>query len=297
MSTKEATLLKYKLVKRIKDEKFDIDQIEYYSLSLQIGVYDFQICVIDSKSNRCVGIEDYRLKAKTSNERILIIRDILKQHEYVSAGFWKDIKVFIKTHKFTLVPSTLFVSGAEADYLCVNSHIKTDHEEVTYYKQIGTDSVITFAYEKRLVNWIQNVYKNKTVHIIHQASAIIEGSLKNDSIESKESVHTFIDRGIIHIVAIKHSKLLYYNQFPISKKEDFAKFLALVLKELKLDREQTPVILSGFVNPKSESVQLLKKYIKNISYSSRPSFLKFNYQFDEIQDYEYLDILSGYLCD
>lgn len=288
----------FKRVKRIKDETFNIDELDYYSLCLQVGIYDFQICVVDSRNNKCMGLEDYRFgKIRTLSDRLKIIRDILNNHEYVVAGFWKNIKLLIKSHKFTIVPTSFFTSSAASDYLSVNSEIKTEFEDVNYYKQIGTDSVLVFACDKKLVEWLQKVYKNKQIHVIHQGSALIEGALKDQSSESDEKVFCFIDRGVMHITCFSDKKLVFYNQFATKKTDDNMKYLSLVMKELKFSIADTPVILEGFVNPSADSIKLMKKYVKNLSYKDKPAFLKYSYQFDEIQDYQYTDILSGYLCD
>ena len=93
-----------------------------------------------------MGLEDYRLQGiKTVNGRLRLIKDILDNHEYLTAGFWKDVKLCLKSHKFSLVPASMFVQEAAADYLAINSEIKTAFEEVNYYKQVAVDSVNVFA--------------------------------------------------------------------------------------------------------------------------------------------------------
>ncbi|MBC6410827.1 MAG: DUF3822 family protein [Ekhidna sp.] len=287
----------YKRVERIKDSGFSIDELDHYSLVMQIGIYDLQFAVIDSRNNQCLAIEDYRLKGiRTVNGRLKLVKQILDNHEFLIAGFWKDVKLCLKTHKFTLIPANMFLQENAADYLALNSEIKTSFEEVYYYKQISVDTVNVFAVEIKLCRWIESIYKKKKVHIIHQGSALVEGILKHaDHIEEK-GMYCYIDRGILHILVTENHKLLYYNQFAARKKQDYLKYILLVFSELGMNNKRHQVFLWGFIRPSSEEMILLKKYIRNISFGSKPSFLKFRHVFDEIEDHQYFDVMSGYLC-
>ena len=71
----------------------------------------------------------------------------------------------------------------------------------------------------------------------------------------------------------------------------------LVFKEMGMDPKNNPVQFWGFIQQNSEEITMLKKYIRNISLGSKPSFLKFGYKFDEIDDHEYFDIMGAYICE
>ncbi len=49
----------FRLLKKIKDPKFEIDRLEFYSLSLYIGQKDFQILITDHETGYVVLLEDY----------------------------------------------------------------------------------------------------------------------------------------------------------------------------------------------------------------------------------------------
>lgn len=287
----------FKRVNRVKDSKFTIDELDHYSLVMQVGIYDLQFAVVDSQDNQCMALEDYILRGvKTVNERLRLIKQILDNHEFLTAGFWKDVKLVLKTHKFTLVPSNMFVQENAADYLALNSEIKTSFEEVNYYKQISADTVNVFAAETKLCRWIESIYKKKKVHIIHQGSSIIESVLKHADHIQEKGMYCFIDRGLFHILVTENDKILFYNQFSARKREDILKYIMLVFQELKMSPKKHQLFMWGFIKQNSEEMKMLKKYFQNISFGSRPSFLKFRYQFDDLPDHLYFDVLGGYLC-
>ncbi|MEM0941093.1 MAG: DUF3822 family protein [Bacteroidota bacterium] len=287
----------YKRVNRVKDTKFTIDELDHYSLVMLVGIYDLQFAVIDSQDNQCMALEDYLLRGvKTINGRLKLIKEILDDHEFLTAGFWKDVKLCLKTHKFTLVPANMFVQENVADYLALNSEIKTSFEEVNYYKQISANTINVFAAEIKLCRWIESIYKKKKVHIIHQGSALIEAVLKHADHVQEKGMYCFVDRGILHCIVTENDQLLLYNQFSTKNKEDLLKYIMLIFQELKMNPKSEQLFIWGFMKQNSEEMTLLKKYIRNISFGSKPSFLKYSYQFDEIQDHLYFDVMGGYLC-
>ena len=288
---------RYKLIKRVKDSRFTVDDFDNYSLVMQVGVYDLQFAVVDSQDNKLMGLEDYQLEGvRTVNGRLRLIKEILDNHEYLISGFCKDVKLCLKSHKFSLVPASMFVPERAMDYLALNSEIKTSFEEIDYYKQNSVDIINVFAVETKLCRWIESIYKKKKVRIIHQGSALIEGVFKHaDHIEEK-GMYCYVDRGILHILVTENNKLLYYNQFAARKKQDYLKYVMLVFNEIGMDNKKSHVFLWGFIKQESKEMELLKRYIRNISFGSKPSFLHYSRLYDEIEDHQYFDVMSGYLC-
>ncbi|MEL6561480.1 MAG: DUF3822 family protein [Bacteroidota bacterium] len=288
----------FKLITKIKDDKFDVDNLHNYSLSLQVGIRDFQFCVTNTKDNRCLILEDYKLEDVTTvNSRLKALHKLFDNHHLLLAGFWNSIKLSIKTHKFSLIPSQHFIKDAASDYLAVNSEIKPSVEEVLYYKHISSDAVNVFASDIKLSKWIQSLYPQKKIQLIQQGSALIEGILRYDDHTHEKTMFCHVDRGILHIVVTENQKLVYYNQFAIRKSNDFLKYIMLVFKELKLSQRDSKVLIWGNIKHQSSHLDLVKKYIKNVSFGSKPSYLTFSYQFDEIMDHQYFDVFSIFLCD
>ena len=262
-----------------------------------VGIHDLQFAVVDTQDNQCMGMEDYRLVgARTVNGRLRLIKEILDNHEYLTAGFWKEVKLCLKTHKFTLVPSEFYVPEAQTDYLVLNSELNASFEQVSSYKHGSAKVVNVYAAESKLFKWIQSIYKKKKVHIIHQGSSLIEGVLKHAEHIQEKGMYCFIDRGLFHVLVTEEDKILFYNQFSARKREDILKYILLVYQEMKMNPKKHQLFLWGFIKQSSEEMKMLKKYIHNISFGSRPSFLKFRYHYDELPDHLYFDVLGGYLC-
>lgn len=294
----ETTVANYKLVKKIKDTKFDVDDLHHYGLCLQVGIRDFQFCVIDNRENRCLLYEDFLLEnVKTVNERLQVLQELFEGHHLLMAGFWSTIKLSVKGHKFALVPQPVFSKDGLSDYLAFNTAYNPGYEEIHFYKHISTDAVNVFSADRKLVSWIKSLYAQKEVQVVHQGSAFIEGVLKYDDHADERSMYCLVDRGILHVIITADKKLHYYNQFAVRKTSDYLKYVMLVFKEMSLSQKKSKVLFWGGLTPQSPHIQELKKYIRDISFGSRPAYLSFNFMFDEIADHKAFDLFNIFLCD
>lgn len=288
----------HKRIKKIHAGSFDTKKLPSYSLCIQIGIRDFQFCVINKQTNACIFLEDYKLeKIKTINARIEAIKEVISRHKILSSGLWENIKLSFKTHKFTLVPSSLFLPDAASDYLVLNSEIKTKIEEVYYYKHVSSSAVNIFACDKKVISWFKTRYPKKSIQVIHQSSALIEGILNYKDHPHEKTMFSYFDRGILHIVATEGQKLLYYNQFAVRRPEDYLKYIMLVFKELNLSVKTSKLIIWGGVTLESSQIQMLKKYIRNISFGYKPNIIKFAPEFDSLANHRYFDLFSISLCE
>lgn len=283
----------YKLLKKIKDEKFDVDQLHHYQLDLLIGNRDFQVLITDTRDNRVLLLEDYVISNVTSYSKLVeIFEEIFDNHHLLKAGFWARVAVGIKGNKFALVPSALFDQELLFDYLKFNSKVSRGHDTLMYYNHQIPEAVNCFAVDKRLYKWLTSLYPNKEITYYHQSSSLIEGTLQQLDNHPTDSIYVYIDRFKLHITTSKNGKLEYYNQFFIKQFSDYIKYIMTVMKGLERDQHRTNVILWGYLGSKSKHFNEFGKYIKNIEFGQRPSHLKFSYLFDDLQEHQYFDLYS-----
>ena len=103
----QTATLSYKLIKKIKDEKFDEEKLQHYVLLIQLGIRDFQVAVVDGNDSRLIFFEDYVLSDINSHSELLgLLKTLFESHELLTAGFWKKVKVSIKNNKVIQVPKT-----------------------------------------------------------------------------------------------------------------------------------------------------------------------------------------------
>ncbi|MEQ8241529.1 MAG: DUF3822 family protein [Cyclobacteriaceae bacterium] len=296
MST--ATTSNFKLIKRIKSESFSSKSLPSYTLCLLVGIKDFQFAVIDKQQNTCLYIEDYRLEnIKTVNSRVEALLEICNSHPLLRSYKWGTIKLVFKSSKFTLVPNSFFIPEAASDYLVMNSDVKTKIEDIYFYKHISTSTSNIFATDKKVLELIKKIYPSKSIQVVHQGRALIEGVLRYDDHSHEKSMFAYIDRGVLHLLVTQDKKLLFYNQFSIKESDDYVRYVMLIFKELKLSPKESSLVIWGMIKQDSPHLIQIKKYIKNISLGHKPNFLTFTKEFEDLSDHRYFDLYSIFLCE
>jgi len=282
----------YKLLKKIKDDRFDEEKLHQYRLLVQIGVRDFQVAVVAESDQRLLFFEDYILNDLNSySEQLAVIKGLFEAHPVLQAGFWKEVKFSIKNSKFIQIPTTLFLSSATADYIKFNAAIDPETEVVMHCENLSLNITTVFAAQRELVEWLKDIYQNTQIHFFHQSSALIQGV--SASVHSNgHPLYIYVDRFKLHILAFKGGQLLFYNQFLIKQFSDYVKYIMLVMKNLNMDQQTSEVVLWGYIGKNSPHYLEFVKYVRNVSFGERPKHFTFGYLFDELQEHHFFDLYS-----
>lgn len=291
----QTATLGYKLIRKIKDEKFDEENLHQYSLLIQLGARDFQACVVDD-SNRVLLLEDYVFNDVGSpEEQVAIVKELYDAHPLLMAGFWKNVTFSIKSNKFVQVPGQLFVETSAAEYLKFNARIEPDKDQILFCKNATLDSITVYVAPRPLYDWLTTIYKNASLKFIHQSTALIEGVLNVARKQKDTPLYLYVDRFKMHILAAKAGQLIYYNQFPIKHFADYVKYIMLVLTALGMDQQTSQVVMWGYIGKNSPHYHEFIKYIRNVNFGDRPKDLSFGYLFDELQEHHFFDLYSIHL--
>jgi hypothetical protein len=293
----QTTELTHKLIKKIKDERFDEDNIHQYALYANLGTRDFQAGVVDLSENRFLVLEDYVFPNVTSLEQLVTAVDALfESHAFLRAGFWKQVKFSFKNQNFVQVPNALYSEDALSDYLKFNAHVNAKQEDFIPVSLKNTQAVTVFAVHKELKTWIGNTYPNHSPTFVHQSAVLIEGVMEFAKNRNDNPLYIYIDRFKLHILSAQNGKLIYYNQFAIKQFSDYVKYIMLVMKSLNMDQRTSQVVLWGYIGKNSPHYNELYKYINNVTFGDRASTLQFSYFFDEVQDHHYFDLYNMHIC-
>lgn len=291
----QTTALNYKLIKKIKDERFEEELIDQYDLLIHIGQRDLQIGVIHSAGKRMLLLEDYVFPSAFSRDDLpLMLDQLFEAHAFLRAAFWKRIKISVKNNKYVQVPDALFAEGAEAEYLKFNACIDDDDEVLSIANNVAK-AITVFSVPTNVKRWLLGIYPNNTPVFMHQSSVLIEGVTQYARNKKENPLYIYVDRFKLHILSYKDGKLLYYNQFVIKQFSDYIKYIMLVMKSLNLHQSSSQVMLWGYIGKNSVHYHEFYKYINNVVFGSRPKNLSYGYMFDEVQDHHFFDLYSMHL--
>lgn len=282
----------------IKDDKFEIENLHNYVLSLFIGYESFQLCVVDGKSSRCLLLEDYQLHEVTSIPGLInALQQVFDQHHLLLAGFWHSIKVCVKNQHFSFVPSAVFQPASTAEYLKFSTTFDDEKEAAYFYRLTQGHAICTFSIDHSITSWLKSIYPNARMQFLHQAACFTEGILKNKDKPAGKCAYLMKKDLQLHIAVCEEQDFIFYNRFDIEHKEDFLRYTMTVFKALDLKQEENQLIIFGDLNVENVYFKALYQYIRKLSFGSRGSHLTFGYKFDEILEHQYPDVFSSFFCD
>ena len=287
----------YHLIKKVKSSKFNVDYLSQYNLCFLLGKQHFTFCIIDSKSNYCLLLEDYLLNTDDANSTLDTLKSLFESHHLLNAGFWNAVKIAFYSEQSVLVPETLFDRNNLKEYLLLNAHRSyEDSLQLCYYKH-HQKMVTVFAVDQQIVQWFQGIYPNLNLHLLHHSSALIEGIPRQEGQSPLKSMALFIKNQVVDILVFDGGQLHYCNQFEFDSPLEFINYVMVVMQELQLDPNMARVDLWGDINPQSDYFKILYKYIRNIAVGKRPSNLNFTFEFDELDEQQYFDVFGLFYCD
>ena len=284
----------YRMINKLQDEIFDPSHLDSYALLLVVGIRELQIAVISLDKYRCLFLEDYMLKdIRTSSERIAVLAKIFNEHLFAKAGFWREVKCTIKSHKFSFIPRSVYSRENAQHFFEINAAFSPRNEHLYVYPHKLTDTVNVFAADRKLINWITTLYPLKKLSICHQGSIFVE-TIMHTYKNQKKVLYCLLDKRVLHICITEKRKLYYYNQFAVNNNEELLKYIALIYKQLELSGMQ--IVFYGTVAAASPQVSYLKSKIQQLSLGIRPKFMQYPYMFDNLAKHHYFDLFGTGLC-
>lgn len=288
----------YKLNKKIKDDTFSVDHISDYCLSLQISSKLFRLCITDAARSRCMLLEDYQFSNISHPDQLIsILQEIYEDHHLLQAGYWKSVKLALKTPNFSVVPNALFDQEFAKDYLSLNCTPNAPYDDVLYYKQHSTDVVNIFSADKKVIAFFEAAYLGKKLKVVHHTSSLIEGIMVQQPHRDQREMYAFIEKDQLTIVIKTNRNLEFCNTFFFTTPEDFVYYIMFVAEQLKFNPEKDEVTLWGDILPDSPLIKKLNMYMVHIKLGNKPASLYFGYNFDELLDHNFFDLYNLHLCE
>ncbi len=282
------------LTHKIKDVLFEAENLSNYNLLIQISMYNFGVCITDPSQERCLLLENYQFNFPGNTSKIIEELNLFfYEHEWLNAGFWKNVIVSTKNTRFSIVPISLFDKDYASSYLDINSN--PVHEETLFYnKEVSLDAVVVFGMQTSIVNWLNQKYPSKKIKYTHQLSVLLEGIIGTDR-SSQKKLYACVEQSSLAVVLKQGNKILFCNKFQIQTAEDFTYYTLYTMDVYGLSTETTPLVLIGNIDNKSAEYQKIYKYVRKIEFIERPSILKYGFVFDEVPDHYFFDLFSLHL--
>lgn len=275
----------------ILDEQFDVNVGKSYQLLLQAGNDGMQLIAVDKAKQRVVGYEAFLFQHVTSAELLPEIIETAFQQSKLIAPTYDKVHFIIENELSTLVPDALFDEERIKAYLKFNTELEGNELILSdSIKSIHAHNV--FALPIGLKMKFESFFKRVDYH--HFSSGLIHSVLQQVKNQQKKLAFLHIHHYHLEVLITENNQLLFYNSFHHRSPEDLLYYILFVYEQLGLNPETTETKIIGEVEKNSENVQLIQKYIRQVSTGQRTDELELCYQMQTYPAHFWYSLLSNY---
>ncbi len=271
-----------------------------YFLSVQIGERSFSYCILDSVTNKYIGVgelktpvskepgeQEIKLPLETFLTKVVETLPVLKKR-------FKSCKVTWEGNKSTLVPEALYEEGEQKKLLSFNTDVDSE-DSISHDRLTDFHAVNIFAIPQKANDILARTLAID--HISHLSSVLIKSIFLNYRGHLvRPKVFLNIRDGWFDLIILDQIKLHYVNMFEFRQPEDLVYYVIYVLEQLGFNSEQAKVILMGNIAKDSALNTLILRYIRNVKFARRNPTYNYGFIFNEIPQHGYFSLLNLNQC-
>lgn len=261
--------------KFMTQNKNTTNKLTNLKLSIQLSLSGFSFCILNKDTGVFIDLKFIDFDKKLNHLELLDkVKHEFNTEEILHNNF-ESICIIHDNELSTLVPRPLFSDEHLADYLKFNSKIlKSDF--ITYDHITINDSVNVYVPYVNINNFIYDKFGVFTFK--HISTILIQQILLIEKNSDILKVYVNVSKTHFEIIIVNNAKLLYYNTFEYTTKEDFIYYLLFTTEQLELNPENFNLIFIGDIDTKHELYIIAYKYIRFVFLGNREDNYKFNFK-------------------
>jgi len=282
------------------DTLFKETDLQNYYLSVQIGKRSFSYCILDSVSNKYIGIGELKMPVtKGSGEQEIVLPfETFFSKVFTSLPLlkkkFKSTKVTWEGSKYTLVPEHLFDEREQQKLLSFNFPL--DLQDKVYHEKLPSFNIVTvYAMPEKVRELVSRTFG--VDHVPHLSSVLIESIHQQfRGLLIRPKVFLNVREHYFDMIVMDQFKLHYTNTFEYRQPEDLVYFTIFALEQLGLNQDEAEVNLMGKVTRNSPLYSLIFKYLRRIECAKRNPGYEYSFVFNEIPPHMYYPLLNLNQC-
>lgn len=264
-----------------------LERAHQVHLSLQLSPGQFTVCWFNTVDKTYLELlEIDRLEPAALTQALESISNTGQSFQSQSLS--------ISTPHFSLVPKALYAEDEAKKMLDFNFSKPTENHRILSSEIESQEAVCIFSEPIQSLERFNHYLPG--IKVNHLAKTLIESYrtlVKSDA--SKLFVH--LEEKQFYLSYFKNYKLHFFNLFEFNSSEDFIYFFLYAIEQLKINRDEIPVGLSGKITKDSTIYDLCYKYIRDIQLLERPKGVSYSSKLQQLPGHQHYQIYQQYLCE
>jgi len=279
----------------LKDPALYKEASSSFRLILQVSREDLSYCIADAALNTYLSLFSYEISGIHDDHHLAgLLAAHLAENSLLKRPFSSVIVVY-ESPRTTLVPSGLFAEedkGVVAGF----AHDLSKDDVILTESLPDLEACNIFTIPQVLKDMLGNSLPPAIIRS-HTGSLIEAILLQYKNHPKYKRAFVNVRKKDLDILLTEGKKLLFSNTFRYATPEDFGYFILFVFEQLKLNPEETELVLLGDIPRLSRQFGVIHPYIRNIRFGERNNFFSYSYLFDEVPAHAFYTLLNASLCE
>ena len=260
---------------KITNSNVDYLNLQENHLSIQLSLDGFSFCVYNKIQDELGVFAVYEFENNTASPyKHLELVELLYKEEILLHIKYESVSVTHYNNLVTQVPQPFFDKNKLSSYLQHTVKV-LENDFITFDKLTNSEIVNVYIPFVNINNFLLDTYG--TFVYKHSSTVLIEKLLNTYKNVEGDFCFVNVSNTNFEIVVLKNKKLVLFNSFSFTTKEDFIYYILFTAEQLNLNPEELNLVLLGDIEKESELYTILYQYIRNIKFyepANFPSILK-----------------------
>lgn len=261
------------------------------ALSIQIRLSGLSFCILNRTTHSIEFLDRVLLEKKaTPFELLNHLKAYIDGHDAMRQHF-HSVTCIYQNELATLVPKAIFDETKLADYLKFNAKI-LQSDFISYDELVLNNSANVYIPLVNINNHLFDTYGS--FEYKHASTVLIETLLQRANTQADDALYINLNELSFEVVYIQNKKLVLYNSFEYSSKEDFIYYVLFTIEQLKLNPETIKTFLSGQINDSDELFAIAYTYIRHVMLMDTSYSFKFDETVIAPQSHDHFILLNSF---
>jgi hypothetical protein len=274
------------------DSSLEKNKSDSYHLSILASRDGFSFTILDPYRSMYLAYCHVPFTMPADNRDLPDLFERQLKNEELMGLEYDTVYCIICSNKSTLLPAGLFQKEKIRSYFEFNHNLgDLDELHANYLKHL--DAYLVFSVYHEIANVFVRYFPK--AEIFNQATPFIEDALLRKDVNN-ELVSAAFHSGYFDIIYIRGKQLILHNNVTYRNPSDLIYFILYVYDKLGLDTSKVPLELSGNIDPGDEAPEMIRKFIRNISYGKASKQYGYAQGFKKMHEHTYLNLCNLYHC-
>lgn len=266
------------------DPEFDPSTSPDCNLLLKITADSFSYAIIDKTNNQLKAVYDQQ-----ECENIAQALSAKLKHDSYLHLEYKDIKVSVYTENSISIPNDLFDASQLNQYAKFFPEEQSDTLYIRPFASFGFTSIFT------LQQFVDDLLAGTLTSCkLYDQVAPVLALIKENQ---QKSLLLDFTATSFNAVLTEGENLVFRNYYAIENAEEFNYYLLLIMNQLKINRNETKVFISGIIHENDGYYKCIQKYFNDIKFNSPLSDQVDHKILDDMPAHYYSSLLALDLCE